>query len=442
MWRSLLIAMLATTPVTAQDFFTLKGHGGPIMDIAVGPSDQIATASFDNSVGYWTHQGPQWLDGHNAAANTVAFWSDDILFSGGDDFTVRIWSPDGSGRPLGKHLGKVTALAQCRGPQNLLASASWDGTIGLWDLGPDVAALLEQDAAPPPNQRLKGHSSGVNDVLFSSDCTTLYSAASDGTIRLWDVASGSQKRQLVKHGFGVNTLILNETDGWLAYGAVDGGTRLIAHDTGAEIADFTLDRRPILAMAYTPVQNRMAVGDGQGYIMMIDTDALTITRDFKATLKGPIWALGFSDNGENIHAGGIENILYSWPVATLKEHGPMTGGRQSFLEDPDSLPNGERQFKRKCSICHALTAGSARKAGPSLHQIFGRKAGSLTDYSYSDTLLSAKIIWSDATIDALFDIGPDHYIPGSKMPMQRIVQQSDRDDLIEYLRKATAQEEK
>ena len=41
-------------------------------------------------------------------------------------------------------------------------------------------------------------------------------------------------------------------------------------------------------------------------------------------------------------------------------------------------------------------------------------------YSYSDALDGSDIVWSDETIDELFDLGPEHYIPGTKMPMQRI----------------------
>ena len=278
-------------------------------------------------------------------------------------------------------------------------------------------------------------------MAFTQDASRIYSASTDGTIRVWDVAMGDEKAQLTSHGFGVNELVLNENDGWLAYGAVDGGTRVIDIETGEQIADFTLDRRPILSMAFHDETNQLAVGDGEGFIMVIDTAEMRIARDFRATKQGPIWALAFSPDGQNIHAGGIEDIMYSWPIATMDEHGQMSGDARSFLEDPNSLPNGERQFKRKCSICHTLTAGSARKAGPSLHNLFGRQAGTVKDYTYSETLTNSDLIWSDETIDALFDIGPDHYIPGSKMPMQRIVQQQDRDDLIEYLRTATSGEE-
>ena len=63
--------------------------------------------------------------------------------------------------------------------------------------------------------------------------------------------------------------------------------------------------------------------------------------------------------------------------------------------------------------------------------------GSLPGYRYSQTLLQSDLIWTDETIDALFDQGPDHYIPGSKMPMQRITAPTDRQDLIDYLKTAT-----
>jgi cytochrome c len=105
------------------------------------------------------------------------------------------------------------------------------------------------------------------------------------------------------------------------------------------------------------------------------------------------------------------------------------------------MPNGERQFMRKCSICHTLTPGSARRAGPSLYDLFGRRAGTVEDYTYSDALNGSDISWDEDTIDALFDIGPEHYIPGTKMPMQRITGAQDRADLVTYLRETTAPEE-
>jgi len=60
-----------------------------------------------------------------------------------------------------------------------LASASKDGTVGLWDAGSGAAL-----------QTLDGHLSQVIDVTFSPDGKLLASALVDKTVRLWDASSG------------------------------------------------------------------------------------------------------------------------------------------------------------------------------------------------------------------------------------------------------------
>ncbi|MBO6775969.1 MAG: c-type cytochrome [Marinibacterium sp.] len=434
MRRAFFAILLAATAagVSAKEFTTLKGHGGPVMDIAVSPTGQVATASFDNSVGLWAGRDPQWLEGHDAAVKTVAFWGEHTLLSGGDDFSLRVWpGGDGTGQVLGQHKGPVAEITVSPDGQ-LVATASWDGSIGIWS--------ATWDGTNGTSQFLTGHDQAVNTVAFSTDGSRLYSGSADGTIRLWDLQSGQETARLVNHGFGINQITLGPDDAWLAYGAVDGGTRVVDPLSGDRIADFTLDRRPVLAMAHHADTGRLAVGDGHGYIMMVDTERWKIARDFRATRRGPVWALAFSIDGATIYAGGLDDVAYAWPVATLDAFEPAIDGQRSFLRDADTMPNGERQFMRKCSICHALEAGPSRKAGPTLHGLFGRRAGTVTGYAYSPTLDGSAIVWSDETIDALFDEGPDHYIPGSKMPMQVITKSADRADLIAFLKRATAKE--
>lgn len=427
--RAALFSILLTLPVSAlgQDgeFFTLKGHGGPIMDITVSPSGQIATASFDNAVGVWNGTQPRWMDGHRAAVNTIIFTDDTNAISAGDDFAVAFWNFEtGQSAIKNGHKGKVMALAQRA--DGITASASWDGSIGIWK-DQTISTYLE------------GHSARVNDVVFLGD-GSLVSASADGTIRLFS-KDFENSRILLNHGFGVNRLAFNAATGWLAYGSVDGATRIVDPVNGDKIADFTLDRRPILAMALSPDGTRLAVGDGEGFIMVINTEEWRIERDFRAAQRGPIWALAFSSDGKNVHAGGLDNVVYSWPLESMDAHGQMSTEERTFHEDPATLSNGERQFKRKCSICHTLTESSGRRAGPTLYQLFGRRAGTISDYRYSSILTDSPIVWDETSINALFEEGPDHYIPGSKMPMQRINAADDRRDLIDYLKGATAPEE-
>ena len=59
----------------------------------------------------------------------------------------------------------------------MLASASWDGTAGLWDL-----------AAGQRSATLRAHLLGVNTVAFSPDGQRLAGGTGDGLIKLWNVA--------------------------------------------------------------------------------------------------------------------------------------------------------------------------------------------------------------------------------------------------------------
>ena len=418
--------LMAAAPLTAQEFTTLKGHGGPVMGLSVLPGETVASASFDNSVGLWRDRTPRWLEGHDAAVVAVTPLGDGRIASGGDDFAVIVWdSETGDNRRLEGHKGKVAGLAVS--PDGAwIASASWDGTIGLWPVAGGAARFLG------------GHDGPVTDVAFGPGGARLYSTSADGTLRAWDWQDAdAPPRVLHDQGFGINKLVVAPGAAWIAYGAVDGATRVIAPETGREIADFTLDRRPVLALAHHPGTGQIAAGDGQGYIMVIDTRDWAITRDFKAMARGPVWALAFSSDGRTLYAGGLSEVVYGWPVTMLDAFDPAGETEHSFLRPPDEMENGERQFMRKCSICHALTPPPSRKAGPTLHGVFGRQAGSVPGYPYSPNLADSDIVWTDETIDALFDLGPDHYIPGSKMPMQRITAPQDREDLVAYLRRAT-----
>lgn len=429
----LLTLLVMAMPLEAAEFTTYKGHGGPVMALDVSPEGQLASASFDNSVGLWGDSGPQWLEGHDAAIVALNFAAAPWLLSGGDDFRVLLWHP-GRSEPevITEHRGKVADIA-ISPDRTQIASAGWDGLVKLTEVTHMFRSPKNRAALAFPHQVLKGHRSNVTAVAFAPDAT-LYSASSDGTIRVW---KSGDSRVLVKHGFGINKLIV--TADWIAYGAIDGGTRVIDHD-GKQIADLTLDRRPILSMDYHAETKQLAVGDGQGYIMMVDANDWKITRDFRAMRSGPVWALAFSLDGNVIHTGGIDDVIYAWPVALLDQLDPVGGEPRSFLRDIASMPNGERQFMRKCSICHTLEPGPSRKAGPTLYGVFGRRAGTVPGYTYSPILTDSDIIWEEDTINDLFGIGPDHFIPGSKMPMQVIAAPSDRTDLINYLRNATSKE--
>jgi cytochrome c len=95
---------------------------------------------------------------------------------------------------------------------------------------------------------------------------------------------------------------------------------------------------------------------------------------------------------------------------------------------------GEARFQ-ECAACHKLGAG-ANEVGPSLHGIFSRKAGELSDFRYSPAMRRSGVGWTPETLDK-YITDPQAFIPANRMPYAGMSNESDRADLIAYLQKAT-----
>ena len=82
-----------------------------------------------------------------------------------------------------------------------------------------------------------------------------------------------------------------------------------------------------------------------------------------------------------------------------------------------------------CQDCHSLDKNDV---GPRHSGVYGRKAGSLPDYSYSPALKNAGFVWDEKTLDQWL-ADPQKFLPGAKM-FYHLDQQQDRADVIEFLK--------
>ena len=434
----LCLALIAALPLnTTSAFDRYTAHGGPIKGLVYSEKlGLLVSTSFDYTAVVWDSGSMKELKqliGHNAAVNTAAFSPDGRwLATGGDDNQILLWDVSTLRDPqlepvpilLDGHTAKVVDLA-FSADGKYLASASWDRRVGIWD----ISALKLK-------RYLSGHQGPVNTAQFSGDGRYVYSGGADGHIRLWRLTTGEYLRSVVRNGFGINVMDLSPELNVLAYGGSNGmmGSISISAD-GPEI-ELWNGGPPVLAVTIDPQTKKMIFSTSEGRVVIADALVGEIQHDFRA-VKGPIWAMQLANAGEDLFFAGLDDWVTKISVNDFIVPHPLADRERRFHPD-QPIDNGQKQFARKCSVCHSLTASSKRRAGPTLYGVFGRKVGAVEDYPYSKELTEMDLVWNEETIDLLFKDGPDIVTPGSKMPVQRIKGKQDRADLISYLKRATA----
>jgi cytochrome c len=105
------------------------------------------------------------------------------------------------------------------------------------------------------------------------------------------------------------------------------------------------------------------------------------------------------------------------------------------LAEQGDASRGQQDF-RVCTPCHSLEP-DRNMTGPSLANLWGRKAGSLPSFDrYSDALKSSGIIWDDRTLDGWLT-DPERMVPDNEMPFEGIKDGRVRADLLAFLKDAT-----
>jgi len=109
---------------------------------------------------------------------------------------------------VGEHREYVTALALSANLRDAV-SASYDGTVTLWDI---VAAA--------PARVFEGHSAPVSTVCFNAAGSLVLTGSDDGTLRLWDAASGVCQRIFDTHSGRISSACLSPDGRWLLWAGI------------------------------------------------------------------------------------------------------------------------------------------------------------------------------------------------------------------------------
>jgi cytochrome c len=408
-------------PVAAQ----LRGHGGPVRALATsGDGATALSGSFDSSAILWSlphDSARQVLRFHDSAVNAVALLKDGRAVTAGADARIALWTP-GQSTPstvLEGHQGPVVGLAVSPDGKTL-ASASWDGTIRLWKLAGGSPIVLA------------GHRQNVNGVAFTPDATAVVSAGYDATVRIWPLRQPDSP-VVATLPSPLNAVVV-APDGEIVAAGADGQVYFLSA-TGERRGALKAVPTPIIALALSGDGAHLAAASVQGAVAIIDRRARMLVR----TLIGPglpVWSLAFLPDNRTLLSGGADRVIRRWDSQNGAEIGSVVSGGAAdplaaYADDP-----GARVF-HACMACHTLSVAEGNRAGPSLHGIFGRRIATLPGYNYSEPLKHLDIVWTPETLAKLFEIGPERYTPGTKMPEQQIGSAEDRAALIKFLQRAT-----
>ena len=99
----------------------------------------------------------------------------------------------------------------------------------------------------------------------------------------------------------------------------------------------------------------------------------------------------------------------------------------------DAGVSGEQAFNNSCRTCHTVKDGDNR-AGPNLHNVVGRKAGSVANFPYSQAMKSSDIVWDERTLLHFIE-DPEAVVSGNGMkPYTGVRSPEDRAAIVAFLK--------
>ena len=273
-----------------------------------------------------TAQLKSTFEGHTDNVWSVAFRPNGVMLASASwDQTVRLWNVN-TGRllhTLTEHTDAVMSVAFSPDGQTL-ASASWDGTIRLWN--PNNGKL---------RRALTGHAGGVASVAFSPDGQTLASGSADSTIRLWNPQNGRLKRTLEGHTDIVDIVVFSPDGTTLASGSRDTTIRLWNPNNGRNIDVLRGHAGDVPRMIFSPNGQTLVSGSQDETVRLWDPNngKLITTLTNQRGWTNPV---AFSPDGANLLIGG--HGISIWDTAAGEFKKPLAtdvGNATSVVFSPD-----------------------------------------------------------------------------------------------------------
>jgi len=408
----------------------LIGHGGMVRSVDLSPDGKLViTGSFDFSARVWNF-GDQSelavLDLHEGPVTSVSFDpSGKYALTTSDDYRAIYWDL-ATFQPvhtLSGHKHKVmTAAFDPSG--KIAATGSWDKSIKIWDLQSGT------------ERRSIAANSPVNAVVFLNGGKFLLSGGHHPVMELWNAETGDLAGKLEGHLMGVTALSVSPDGKQVLSASIDKSIRLWDVETMRELRKIDVRDGQVYDVEFSPDGKRALTAGKDGYVVEWDLASGNPVHEIPAHDR-IAWAATYTPDGRFAVSASSDEQARIWHIETGDRIGQTqiaSDGPQPWLQSDHP---GARLFT-KCAKCHALSADGPARSGPHFAGLFNRPAGSVENYRYSAALTGVTFRWDEKNLFRLFDEGPDKMLPGTKMPVQRVTDNKQLSDLVDYLRDLTS----
>jgi WD40 repeat protein/serine/threonine protein kinase len=377
----------------------------------------IVTASRDRTASLWDAASGKPLkrfeEGHEFLVSGAVFLPDkNHLATGAGDNSVRIWDlTAGTQQVVLSPTGRIGTLA-ASADGNWIATGSPGTDIKMWNArtgeargnlsghDSEVSALMfspagdhlvsgdnrghvrvwRKEAGPTGwtfERELVGHSGSITALRFTPDGKRLVSASGDHSCAQWDLAAGTEDRQLVlKHSEYVSSLDISPDGARALTACDDGSVRLWRLADAVQLASVKSAGRPFNSVGFSPdgstailtssEDKRVSLWDlsVQSAVQNPQTEVPSVLQPFLDfnEIGGEVWSAMFAPDGRHVLTiGGNDAQLWNLesrkPVIRYSPHGAVASAAMS--NDGKLIATGSWDHSAK--IWDAATGHAIRK---------------------------------------------------------------------------------